>query len=353
MTALPSSSSSLRPFVFTLAALGCLAAFHTVAAGAATPAVQSPYSLSIFAQSENGYSQPDSIVQWGNSIVVGFQNHVAKDGSDGKSSTIVQYSLGGRVQRTFSVPGHNDGLRLIGPNELWCIQNEDANPNLVVIDLETGRKTLYTFPASTTPHGGGFDDIVEINGEVYMTASNPNTNSAGVNVFPALVRVRLLGRHGNSVDIEPVLAGNANAFDIPTGSTVQLNLTDPDSMTVDPRGNIVFTSQADGELIFVRNPLTPAQIVGRLPITAGGAMTTLDDTQFAPASAAYMLFSDVAGDTIYRLDSGPFGFEPGIGYCGSDTTGVLGVLNLDTGVVTSIGTGFKSVRGIQFVTPVR
>jgi hypothetical protein len=351
MTAFPSSRSLLRSFVHTVAALGCLAAFHTVAAGAATPAVQSPYGLSVFAQSANGYSQPDSIVQWQDSILVGFQNHVAKDGSDGKSSTIVQYALDGRVQRTFSVPGHNDGLRVIGLDQLWCLQNEDANPNLAVIDLGTGRKTLYTFPASATPHGGGFDDIVELNGQVYFTASNPNTNSAGVNVFPALVRARLLGRHGNSVDVEPVLAGNANAFDIPTGATVQLNLTDPDSMTVDPRGNIVFTSQADGELIFVRNPLTAEQTVGRLPITAGGSMTTLDDTQFAPASAAFMLFSDVAGDAIYRLDSGPFGFEPGTAYCGSDTTGVLGVLNLDTGAVTSIGTGFKSVRGIQFVTP--
>jgi hypothetical protein len=331
------------------AALGCLAAFHAAAAGAATPAVQSPYSLSVFARSENGYSQPDSIVQWGDTIIVGFQNHVAKDGSDGKSSTIVQYSSSGRVERTFSVPGHNDGLRVIGLNDLWCLQNEDANPNLVVIDLGTGRKTLYTFPASTTPHGGGFDDIVEINGQVYLTASNPNTNSAGVNVFPALVRARLLGRHGNSVEVEPVMAGNAHAFDIPTGTTVELNLTDPDSMTVDPRGNIVFTSQADGELIFVKNPLTADQIVGRLPITAGGSATTLDDTAFAPASAAYMLFSDVSGDIIYRLDGGPFGFAPGTAYCGSDTTGVLGTLNLDTGVVTPIGTGFKSVRGIQFV----
>ncbi|MBV8199487.1 MAG: hypothetical protein JOZ15_02580, partial [Acidobacteria bacterium] len=327
------------------------AACHAVAARAAAPAAQPPYQLSVFAQSANGYSQPDSMVQWGDSIVVGFQNHVAKDGSDGKSSTIVQYALNGRVQRTFSVPGHNDGLRLIGLNELWCMQNEDANPNLVIIDLETGRQTFYSFPPSTTPHGGGFDDIVELNGQVYFTASNPNTNSAGVTVFPALVRATVHGRHGNTIDVEPVLFGNANAIDIPTGATVQLNLSDPDSMTVDPRGTIVFTSQADGELIFVKNPLTPDQIVGRLPITAGGSMTTLDDTQFAPASAAFMLFSDVAGDTIYRLDGGPFGFAPGTAYCGSDSTGVLGVLNLDTGVVTPIGTGFKSIRGIQFVTP--
>ena len=166
------------------------------------------------------------------------------------------------------------------------------------------------------------------------------------------MRARLHGRHGNTVDVEPVFNGNAEAIDIPTGATVQLNLTDPDSMTVDPGGNIVFTSQADGELIFVRNPLTANQVIGRLSITAGGAMTTLDDTAFAPAGAAYMLFTDVSGDTIYRLDRGSFGFEPGTAYSASDTTGVLGVLNTDTGVVTSIGTGFQSLRGIAFVTPI-
>jgi hypothetical protein len=350
MTVFPSWRRTPHSIAATVAALACLAAFHAVAASAA-PSVTPPYQLSVFAQSANGYSQPDSIVQFGDSIIVGFQNHVAKDGSDGKSSTIVQFALNGRVQRTFSVPGHNDGLRVIGANELWALQNEDANPNLVVIDLNTGRQTLYTFPASTTPHGGGFDDIVELHGDVYFTASNPGTDSNGVNIFPALVRARLHSRHSNTVDVEPVMFGNSHAVDIPTGATVQLNLSDPDSMTVDPRGNIVFTSQADGLLIFVRDPLTSNQVVGRLPITAGGSATTLDDTAFVPSGAAYMLFSDVAGDTIYRLDSGSFGFSPGIPYSGSDTTGVLGVLSLDTGVVTPIGTGFKSVRGIVFVTP--
>src|SRR6202043_2805050 len=138
-------------------------------ANAAAPSVQPPYSLSVFATSANGYSQPDSIVQWRNSIIVGFQNHVAKDGSDGKSSTIVQYSLDGTVLRTFTVPGHNDGLRVVGPSALWCLQNEDANPNLVVIDLASGSQKSYTF--ATTVHGGGYDDIVVKSDQVYISVS--------------------------------------------------------------------------------------------------------------------------------------------------------------------------------------
>src|SRR5215469_196833 len=120
-------------------------------AAAQGPVAQPPYKLSVFAKSANGNSQPDSIVQWRSSVLIGFGDHVAKNGSDGKSSTIVQYSLTGKVQRTFSVPGHNDGLRLVGEDNLWALQNEDANPNLVVINLGSGQMTMFTF--APTVHG--------------------------------------------------------------------------------------------------------------------------------------------------------------------------------------------------------
>jgi hypothetical protein len=268
---------------------------------------------------------------------------VAKDGSDHKSSTIVQYSLDGKPQRTFSVPGHNDGLRIVGESELWSLQNEDANPNLVVIDLKSGNQKMYTF--APTPHGGGYDDIAVQNGQVFLTASNPNL-PGGTNIFPALVRATL---QGGMVIVDPVLYGNANAVDIPTGGTVSLNLTDPDSLTVDPRGNIVVNSQADAELVFIRNVSNGQKVVGRLSITTAAGPTTLDDTAFAPDSHAVLLFSDVAGDTIYRLDSPQFGFEPGTAYSSSDTAGIVGVLNLDNGVLTPIATGFGSTRGMIFV----
>jgi hypothetical protein len=310
----------------------------------AAPVAQAPYSLSVFARSGAGYSQPDSIVRWKDSILVGFQNHVAKDGSDRKLSTIVQYSLDGKLQRAFSVPGHNDGLRIVGESDLWSLQNEDANPNLVVIDLESGHQKLYNFPPA--PHGGGYDDIAVQNGQVFLTASNPNT-PGGINIYPALVRATL---HGDMVVLDTVLYGNANAIDIPTGAAVPLNLTDPDSLALDPRGNIVLNSQADAELIFIRNAPTAQRLVGRLQITTAGAgPTTLDDTAFAPDPHAYMLFSDVAGDTIYRIDNRQFGFEPGTAYCTSDTAGIVGALNLDNGVLTPIATGFGSTRGLIFV----
>src|SRR3974390_1247707 len=100
--------------------LGMLAlfvfAFATVAQAQVT--ASPPYTVSVFAQAPANTSQPDSIVRWRDRVIVGFENHVAKDGTDGKSSTIVEFSLGGAVRRTFTVPGHNDGLRVVDDDYL-------------------------------------------------------------------------------------------------------------------------------------------------------------------------------------------------------------------------------------------
>jgi hypothetical protein len=336
-------SRKLLAAVAPLAVTLCILSFADVAtAQVATP----PYKLSVFAKAANGNSQPDSIAQWRDSVLVGFQNGVAKDGTDGKSSTIVQYSLSGKVQRSFRVPGHNDGLRLVGDDALWALQNEDANPNLVVIDLASGRQESFVFPAP--PHGGGYDDLVVVDDQVFISASNPNLDAKSVNKFPALLRITL---PDHKIHLEPVLQGNSQAIDIPTGNPVTLNLTDPDSLTVDQRGNIVLDSQADAELVFIRHPLTDEQTVGRLNITTTATgPTTLDDTAFAPSQPSFLLVSDVTGNTVFRVDSA-FGFEPGTAYSTSDTTGIIGVLNLDTGVVTPIATGFGSTRGAIFAVP--
>ena len=154
-----------------LVAIGGLCCGSVFSDQAAAQTTNSPYVLSIFAKSAAGFSQPDSIALGRDSVFIGFQNHVAKDGSDGKSSTIVQYSLDGTIKRMFSVQGHNDGLRVIGEDDLWAIQNEDANPNIVIIDLNSGGQRVFIPPA---PHGGGYDDLRVFQDQIFMTASNPN-----------------------------------------------------------------------------------------------------------------------------------------------------------------------------------
>ena len=318
---------------------------------------QHPYTATPFVQAAPPlYSAPDSIVQWRESILVGYGNGVAKDGSDGKFSTIVQYSLSGQFQRMFNVLGHNDGLRLKpGTDELWAIQNEDGNPNnepnLVIINLETLARQSYVIPSVNG--GGGYDDVVFKGDQILVTASNPQLTTH----YPALVRLTLAG---NSAIVDPVLYNDATAIDIPSGSSVTLNLTDPDSLTSDPRGNVVLDSQGDSELVFIRSTESGPE-VGRILITTPPSTpTTVDDTAFAPSSRrAFLLAADLNGNTVYRIDSPPFGFEPGVAYSASDTAGIIGVLDLDNGVLTPIitsnpvpgSTKISSFRGLLFAAP--
>jgi hypothetical protein len=173
-----------------------------------------------------------------------------------------------------------------------------------------------------------------------------------VNVFPALLEVTSLA--GGLVHLETVLNGDAHAMDIPTGDPVSLNLTDPESLAVDPRGNIVLDDQADAELMFVRNPDNKLQTVNIIKITSTtNKTTTVQYTAFAPSPQAFLVVADLKTDTVYRIDEPSLGFEPGTAYSSSDTSGIVGQLNLDNGVLTPIATGFVSTRGLIFVPPAK
>jgi hypothetical protein len=192
----------------------------------------------VFAKAPAGLSAPDSIAVLDNHVFVGYGDGNLPDGTDGKSTQVVEYQMDGTVVHTYVVPGHNDGLK-VDPNTklLWALQNEDANANLVIINTETREQKEYKF--GPTLHGGGYDDLVFRYCKVYISASNPANNP---NTGPAIVTATVVG---NMVDVEPVLAGEASAIDIPTDATIKLNLQDPDSMTLDPLGNIVLDSQGD------------------------------------------------------------------------------------------------------------
>ena len=228
-----------------------------------TPQAVAPYELTVFANAPAGLSAPDSIAVLRDRVFVGYGDGHAPDGSDGLSSQVVEFRMDGSVAFVYTVKGHNDGLKFDPKTHLlWALQNEDANPNLVIIDTETHQRKQFSF--GPTPHGGGYDDIVFRGCKVFLSASNPANNP---NTGPAIVRAEL---EGSKVEVKPVLAGEASAIDIPTDATVPLNLQDPDSMTLDPLGNIVLDSQADQELIIVSKPDSPEQQALRLPLSFNG-----------------------------------------------------------------------------------
>lgn len=303
-----------------------------------------PYALSVFAKAPSGLSAPDSIAILHDHVFVGYGDGHAPDGSDGLNSQVVEYDMNGNVLYTYTVPGHSDGLK-VDPytHMLWALQNEDLNPNLVIINPETHQQKQYIF--GPTAHGGGHDDMVFRDCKVYISASNPANNP---NTGPAIVSARL---SGNMVEVSPVLAGVANATDIPSGQLVQLNLQDPDSMTLDLLGNIVLDSQGDQQLIIVSNPGSPHQSALRLPLTyltsSGPMPLETDDTTFTTSSQGFILFADKGLNTVFKLSSPAF--APGVAYTAADGGPFVGTLNFSTGVITPIVTGLSNPGGMMFV----
>jgi hypothetical protein len=302
------------------------------------------YTVDVFAKGTASYLNPDSVDVADGFVFIGYQNITAKDGTDHKSSTIVQYTLDGKVVHTFSVPGHCDGMRFNKETDLlWATSNEDGNPGIVTIDPESGKITPYIFP--TTPHGGGYDDVIFLRGKAFIAASNPTLNSAGVNVFPAVDEITL--KDGKAV-LTPILQGNATAVDTTTGKTVTLNLTDPDSLMIDTKGNLVLDDQADSQIVTIRNPGTDDQKVTTLPVT-----TQLDDSWWIRSGDGALLLVDGKANTTYKVTL-KGDFEHGTIYTvvPSDSTplpGTLGIVDSKTGKVTPVVTGLGSPTGLNFL----
>ncbi len=302
------------------------------------------YVVSVFARGTTSYLNPDSVEVDGKYVFIGYQNITAKDGSDGKFSTVVQYNLNGHVIHTYSVPGHCDGLRLDPSTHLlWATSNEDGNPGLVTINPETHAITKYQVPA--TPHGGGYDDLAFINGIAFIAASNPTLNSAGVNVFPSVDKITL--SNGKAV-LTPILYGNSTAIDTITNQKVALNMTDPDSMSIDNQGNLVQDDQGDAQLITIHHPGTAQQTVTRL--TVG---TQVDDTTWIPKSEGRLLIVDTKLNAIYTVSINKTDLVPGTVYTeapsDSGVAGFVGTLNLKTGTITPVIIGLSSPSGLGFL----
>jgi hypothetical protein len=309
------------------------------------PVAPSAFKVSVFAKATAAFSNPDSVEVFGNNVFVGYQNVTSKTGSDGRSSTVVEYSLSGKLRRTFSVLGHVDGVRM-NPSTglLWVLSNEDANPKLTIIDPASGNFTQYAVPpvnAGSDPNNfGGYDDIAFTGGKIFFSASNPFNNP---NTDPAVVSVTI---SGSSVITTPVLLGNATATNVVGGGTVTLNLQDPDSLYVLPNGDLQLDSQADSELVFIHNPGTGGQTVSVLSV--GNQM---DDTIFPTSASGTLLVADTSGGAVYAFKSKHFDTTRYLSAAPSDSSvaGYVGLISPTTGSNTPIFTGMVSPHGEAFI----
>jgi hypothetical protein len=302
------------------------------------------YQTSLFASSTPSYHQPTSAAVDNGHVFIGYQNNTAADGSSTNTSTIVEYTMNGKVVKTFSVPGQSESLEVDPTSHLlWIIINSAANPALEIIDPTSGTVSNYTFPK--TPHGGGYEGISFINGMAFISASNPALNNSGVNVFPAVDKISL---NSGQVMLTTVLLGNAQATDITSGdnnSLGSLNETDPEALSTDTKGDLVLLNQARAEAVFIAKPATAGQKVSRLSVGS-----ELDQLVWATSTHGRFLVVDSARNASYWVQAA---FTSGTAYTetasNSGVAAVLGTLNLSTGVVSPVAIGFSNPSALLFV----
>ena len=336
-----------------------LAAMSAAPATRAQTAVM-PYSLNVFPGTPPvGATQPDDLAVSadGAHLWVGYGNGVDTTGKGGPS-TLVEYDIAsGAVLKSISIPGHLDGLK-INPatGDVWATENEDGNPTLAVIDHEGGAFNIYRF--SPTLVTGGLDDLVFVarhsredsdsRVDVYVvTSSQVDTTT------PVIVRISGPLQATNT-QVTAVLPGapqsvlNVVANQVETADMIG----DPDCMTLDPAGELVLDNRSDDSLYIMRNPKAQNPLL-RVPLTLGGAAVEVNDTIFTTSAtngvsstAGTIFVTATSANVIYMLTK-PY-FPSNEVYTAANVANVVGLVDLNTGVVTPVATGFKGLHGLAF-----
>ena len=305
------------------------------------------YHVQLFtsASSNPKVSNPDSVVVDGSHVFIDYQNVTAKDGSDGKSSTVVEYNMRGDELKRWDVSGHSDGMRMNPANHvLWTTSNEDGNPAFATIDPRAGVVTKYTFPPA--PHGGGYDDVYFLNGKAFIAASAPRLDASGNSLgFPA-VDLITLNSTTHTISLTSVLNGNASATDAISKKPVTLNLTDPDSLSTDGKGALVLVAQGDSELITIGDPGGASQSVSVLPVG-----TQVDDTVYPLGMGRLLVTDGASGNTFWISKDTPFAAGSTYTQSPNDSgvTNFVGTVSPTTGFVTPLAVGFTKATGMIFV----
>jgi len=285
-------------------------------------------------------TSPDSVVFGDGSLWVSFQNGADSTGASG-SSTVVRYALQGAVENTLSIAGNVDGLRIDPNGQVWALQNNDGNSALSVINPVTNATTSYTYGSSyTNVANRGFDDVAFPNGQTFLSETNPASGTDPI-------IVRLTTPLASPLQIAGILNSTFTGTNLATGNQASTTITDPDSLIVDPSGDLVLTGEADQEIVWVFHPGAANQSESFLSLLSpgGGPITgSPDDTVFPTAASGIFYISDTGANTVYALQAS--GLAPGSVYV--DVGGVFGSLNPSTGVVTPIFTGV-SPHGVVFV----
>jgi hypothetical protein len=326
-----------------------------------------PYVLSVFpGRPPAGATQPDDLAVSadGKHLWVGYGNGVDTFGRGGPSN-LVEYDIAaGKVLKNISIPGHLDGLK-INPvtGDIWATENEDGNPTLTVVDHESGAFKIYKF--SPTLITGGFDDLVFVptsRGDSHHDKDSAQdvfvvTSSQVDTATPVIVRISGPLRATDTQVIPTLPGAPLSVWNVVTNQEETADLIgDPDSMTLGPAGELVLDNRSDDSLYIVRDAKAQNPVL-RVPLTLGGAPVEVNDTIFTTSqtngdssTAGTIFITDTSANVIYVLTK-PY-FPSNEIYTAANVANEVGLVDLNTGVVTPIATGFKGVHGLAF-SPIR
>ncbi|AGK96709.1 LPXTG cell wall anchor domain-containing protein [Clostridium pasteurianum] len=318
----------------------------------------------VFAQgTSSGTKQPDDITTMGGNIFIGLQNGVGSDGAAASSgqtqSTIQEYDQAGNSIASWNITGKCDGLTAdTANNRLIATVNEDGNSSMYIITPSAAgaqqvQHIIYKAVAGQTLPAGGTDSIAIQNGNIYISASNPQADSKGNFTTAALFQAVI--NPDNTATLTPVLMDNATANDATPGATagakVTLNMSDPDSNKIVPAesskyaGQVVLDDQGDSKLIFIDKIGTPNQVNTCLPIG-----DQIDDMAWATSTQGTLYVTDTADNKVYAITGN---FTKGTAFVAapndSGVGGFVGTIDLTSGIITPVAFGMKSPHGLLFV----
>jgi hypothetical protein len=311
-----------------------------------TPIVETQQTFASAPTGSNA-TAPDSITIGGGSIWVEYGDGAPSTG--GGTSTIVQYSMTGQVENTYTAAGLADGLKYDpATGNVWVLNNNDANATLQFINPATQQISNppltygsgYVYGSNSSR---GFDDVVFDGKRVFLSETNPANPGD-----PVIVQLLNGQNPSGTLQTTGILSFGDTGTNLVTGQTNQpLPITDPDSLKLLPNGELLLTGEADGAYIFVKNPGTTHQTESFVTLPTGDVP---DDAIMPSSRSGTFYISNQGGNDI--ISAQVTGLNTKDLYAditaGPDANELVQI-DPTTGVVTPVVTGLDDPHGLAFV----
>ncbi len=295
-----------------------------------------------------GASQPDSITMGDQSIFVEYGNNADSTGKlpNQGSSTIVQYSLSGQVEHTYSLPGSIDGLKFDqNTGELWALKNQDANSQLYLIDPKTQAVSAPLNYAAPYVYGAdssrGFDDVAFDGKKVFLSYTNPS--NPGDSVVAALNNGT---NPAGELQLTAILRLGDTGTNLATGQLNQpLPVADPDSLKTLSDGSLILTSDHDTSLSIIAHPGTEQQTASFVTLPAGSS--GLDDAIMPTATSGTFYVANGGATNVLKVAA--TGLNTNDIYVSVGSDNAVDQLDPTTGKLTPFIVGLNSPHGLMFL----